>query len=614
MTDTQASLSAHWPSVPADVAAEVVSALSARLQKRLDGAAAKLADRPTSRTGDEWSVQVDEEAVLILHAPGGVVRTAADIRCECLLAPACLHRAAAVTVAPLAAAEAEPPSTKATEERDQSSPAAEPPAEPSADSPAGEGLTPAEAEAVDRLHRAAADCLAAGSSGAGSVLQAELLRTAHQARLLGLHRPAALATTVVTRLRAARAAAPDHRLADLAAAHRELLEATTAPPRTLRGTPRQTYQEVGALRLYGLFAEPVVTSTHAGVAVWVTDADGRLATVSDVTPHADPAEAAQGAQAAAGRPVRLGDATLSHRELTRAGLVVQDATRTVSGRLGAGAKVRAVRAAGVDWHQPPVARLWEEPLHAQVQRALTAERTPHELRPAGSELLFLDVTVLGPGTIPGHAATQLLADCAGLTVALLPAQDHPRLAFGSNLALLASAPGLHLRIIGRLERAASPRIRLLAAGTAPGRTGSVLTLPSESHHRISLGLERLQRADLPSDRVEPPPVSQTTPPPQPPLHLLVRQLEQVVTSGRRALTARLAQGAAEGRRLRAAGLGTAEHLLAALHAAAADQERDVFGRLLTDDHVAFATAWLAAACYQEEMTTALCADSWNAPR
>ncbi|MFI1523595.1 hypothetical protein [Kitasatospora cineracea] len=205
-----------WPAVSAEVVAEVVSALSERLRKRLDGAAAKLAARPVVRTGDEWTVRIDEEAVLILRAPGGTVRAAADVRCTCLLAPGCLHRAAAVTAAPLAEPETEPETETGTGGGAEPPPAPAAPAAPDAGT-AQEPLTPAEAEAVHRLRRAAAHTLAAGISGAGSVVQAELLRTAHQARLLGLHRPAALATTVVTRLRAARAAEPDHRLADLAA-------------------------------------------------------------------------------------------------------------------------------------------------------------------------------------------------------------------------------------------------------------------------------------------------------------------------------------------------------------------------------------------------------------
>ncbi|MFB6894493.1 hypothetical protein ACFCX4_34930, partial [Kitasatospora sp. NPDC056327] len=90
-----------WPAVRPEVVAEVVAGLSARLQKRLDSAAAKLAERPVERVGEDWRIAVDEETTLVLHAPAGVIADQADVRCGCLLAPACVHRAAAVTVCPL---------------------------------------------------------------------------------------------------------------------------------------------------------------------------------------------------------------------------------------------------------------------------------------------------------------------------------------------------------------------------------------------------------------------------------------------------------------------------------------------------------------------------------
>ncbi|GAA1240095.1 hypothetical protein GCM10009665_33680 [Kitasatospora nipponensis] len=96
-----------WPSVRPEVVAEVVAALSPRLQKRLDGAAAKVAGRPAVRTGDEWRILLDDEVALVLHAPGGVVRAADAVRCGCLLAPACVHRAAVLSAARLATDEPE---------------------------------------------------------------------------------------------------------------------------------------------------------------------------------------------------------------------------------------------------------------------------------------------------------------------------------------------------------------------------------------------------------------------------------------------------------------------------------------------------------------------------
>ncbi|MFC5662231.1 hypothetical protein ACFP3U_04450 [Kitasatospora misakiensis] len=641
---------AQWPAVRPEVVAEVVAGLSARLQKRLDGAAAKLAERPVERTGEDWRIAVDEEVVLVLHAPGGVVADQADVRCGCLLAPACVHRAAAVTVCPLA--DGEPP---VAEQAGAEQPGAEQPVpDRQADAPAAEAPTAAERAAVQHLHRVGTAVLAAGVGGAGAVLQAELLRAAHRARLAGLHRPAAAAVAVVTRVRAARSGEPDHRLADLVAGLRELLGLTTAlaaatadtdPAASagpgvaeLRGTARQAYAPAGGLRLYGLFSEPVLTATHAGVLTWAVDAGGGLHTMAEIMPHTDAAAAAPQAVGAGNRVVRLGDAMLSHREFTRAGLAVQGATRSAAGRLGAGASVRAVRAAGADWTAEPLAGLWAEPPAAQVARALGAFTLPPEVRPAGSELLFLDVTLLGAVPYGPGGEPRLLAECDGLVVVLRAAQDHPGLAHRGNLALLATAPGLRLRVIGRLERSARPELRLLAVGQPPTTqppttqppttqpalpTAPSLALPADRAGRVNLGLERLQTADLTlpprdtaasadgADGAAPSPSPAVSAPPTTPVHLLARRVEQAVTGGRAALSLGTGTAAGDRARLRSAGLTTGAALLDGLLGAAVDQPRDVFGRVVADDHGAFAAAWLAAAWYEEELASALCATAWS---
>ncbi|MFD7901385.1 hypothetical protein ACFV4G_03985, partial [Kitasatospora sp. NPDC059747] len=189
-----------WPRVRPEVVAEVVAGLSARLQKRLDGAAAKLAERPVTSSGDEWRVEVDEETVLVLHAPGGVLADPSGVHCGCLLAPACVHRAAAVTLCPLADATDDPEQSGPSGPSGPSEPASptEPadPAAPTEQAADDDVLTPAEQSAARHLHHAAAAVLAAGVSGAGAVAQAELLRAAHGARAAGLYRPAAVAVTV----------------------------------------------------------------------------------------------------------------------------------------------------------------------------------------------------------------------------------------------------------------------------------------------------------------------------------------------------------------------------------------------------------------------------------
>ncbi|WP_031064866.1 hypothetical protein [Streptomyces sp. NRRL WC-3742] len=646
---------AGWPAVRPEVVAEVVSGLSARLQKRLDGAAAKLAQCPVAKADEQWRVEVDEETLLVLHAPGGVVATSDDVRCGCLLAPACVHRAAAVTLCPLADEPPEPlePLEPLEPSPDTATPAPAAAADSAEDpQPEAPTLTPAELAAARHLHRAAGAVLAAGVSAAGAVAQAELLRAAHGARLAGLHRPGAAAVAVVGRLRAARSGAPEHRLADLVTALRELLgltkaltsDAPHAPLADLRGTARQTYEPEGGLRLHGLFVEPVLTATHAGAVSWAVDADGRLSTIAEVMPHTDAAAAPGQAVGAGNRPVRLGDASLSHREFSRAGLSVQGATRSAAGRLGAGASVRAVRASGAAWTAEPAARLWSVPVAEQVARALEAQEAPYETRPAGSDLLFLDVTLLGAAPTGPDGAPQLLARCDGpaehepaareaaehgptehvsaeqvpagdaLVVALTAGHEHPGLPYRENLALLATAPGLRLRVIGRLERSDRPELRLLALGTPPLGEGEGPTLPADRAGRMSLGLERLQTADLPAPATpaapEEPRPAPAAPSAAPPVHVLARRVAQTVTTGRHALAPGEAGAAADRRLLGTAGLATAAELLDSLRAESANQRRDVFGRVVPDDHDGFATAWLAAACYTEALATALCAAAW----
>ncbi|WP_243766257.1 hypothetical protein, partial [Streptomyces sp. GC420] len=479
------------PSVPPVVTAELIESLSPRLRKRLDAAAAKLATKPTTVDGDTVRIAVDDETTLELHAPGGTVASADAIRCGCLLAPACVHRAAAACVAPVA--EPQPHQETHPDTQPDTAPQARPEPEPDtgpAPVPESAAPQPPAAEllaAADALWSAGAAVLEAGADGAGAVTQAELLRAAHTARLAGLPRPASAAVRTVTLLRAARAAEPGYRLADLAGALRELLATAHAlrrpasPERVaeLRGTSRRSYEDGGSLRLFGLCTEPVLTASgHAGAVTWVADAQGRLYTVPDVAPGG-PARAT----GAASRTVRIGDTALTHRELAGAGLVVSGATVSADGRLGAGKGVRAVRAAGAGWDEEPLAALWAVPPARQAARALRAAQGAGD----GQDLLFLDITLRG--AVHEAGGDCLLADCHGgdgppLRLRVTSAHDHPELAHRDNLRLLASATGLRMRVVGRLEPAAHPRLRLLAAELPGGR--------------YDMGLDRLQRADVPA--------------------------------------------------------------------------------------------------------------------
>ncbi|WP_235882267.1 hypothetical protein [Streptomyces apricus] len=621
-------MSLDLPPVAPSVTAELVAGLTPRLRKRLDAGIGKLADRPRVRDGDTVRIAVDDDTTLELHAPGGAVTSADAIRCGCLLAPACLHRAAAASAAPIADVDtgsgAETgtgtgtgtdadagPDTADTDTADTDAASGPlPRSEPLPGLGAGSGsvgqgsappepdtATPGQLAAARAAYDAAAAVLEAGTDGSGAVLQAELLRAAHTARISGLPRIAAAAVSVVTQLRAARGTDPAYRLTDLTAALREvlgtahrLLAATGPELAALRGTARQPYVPDGSLRLYGLFSESVLTATgYAGAVTWTADADGRLYTVPDVAPGG-----AGRAVGAADRAVRVGDTALTHRELSRAGLAVSGATVSPTGRLGAGARVRAVRASGAAWNEAPLDRLWTRPVAEQVARALTGG-DGGSAGSGGDGLLFLDVTLTG--TVREAAGDCLLADCGGLPLRLVAAHDHPALPHRDNFRLLAAAPGTRLRVVARLDPAPVPRALLLAAGH-----------PLDPGAHVDLGLDRLQHADLPAPAPAPsgPPAAVD----EAPLHLLRRRVHQAAGAGRRVL-ALPGDSAADARRLRRYGLACAGDLLDDLHAAAADRSRDVFGRLVAADAGRFARAWLAAAHYAEEVDRALCAAAWG---
>ncbi|NJP66118.1 hypothetical protein [Streptomyces spiramenti] len=631
-------MSSQLPPVAPEVTAEIVGALSPRLRKRLDAAVTKLTALPVSRDGDTVRLALDEETAVELHAEGGAVTTADAVRCGCLLAPACVHRAAVVSAAPIAEPAAPEDPHAAAPDRAESDDTASPvsparapdatgavvppaagggpsPADPIAGAGTGaktgtgsgpptapraapEAATDAQVAACAALFTAAAEAIDAGRDGAGAVHQAELLRSAHSARLAGLHRPAAAAVSVVTQLRAARSGAPEHRLAELAGRLRELLHTTHRLPvatgpefAALRGTARRSYASEGSLRLHGLFSESILTpGGYAGAVTWTVDAAGHRYTVADVAPG--------GANRAAGagdHTLRMGDTALTHRELSRSGLALSGATLSPSGRLGAGSGVRAVRAAGSPWTGAPLSALWEEPLPSQVARALTAGEEQTSDR---DDLLFLHVTLAGAAREAGGDC--LLAHGDGLTIRLTVAHDHPALPHRDNLRLLASRPGLRLRAVARLDPAAHPRARLLA-----------ISHPTDEEAHVNLGLERLQLADLTpatTSGVSHTPAADTVRPATAPLHLLRRRLHHAVAGGRGLLTSPPGNDL---RALRDHALPTAAELLENLHRAAADRSRDTFGRLRATDPERFARAWLAVALYTEELDRALCAEAWT---
>ncbi|HTJ35017.1 MAG TPA: hypothetical protein VL738_17455 [Dactylosporangium sp.] len=665
-------MSESLPPIETPVLVAAVDALPARLRKKLDDSAAKLADRPVTRDGEMYVVAIDDATTVTLTVTGGVVRSPESVVCTCLLAPNCLHRASILSLAPVhdgdeVAAIAEEPgeATAGPADADASrsgAPRAGNQEEAAAVRAVPEDgavvLTTQQIAAVDQLWRASVAVLSDGVSGSGAVARAALLRAAHEAQACKVYRAAAAARVVATLLQAARAGDAHYRLADLSEALRELLMVTHRLRRAtgdagvaegLLGTARRHYHLEGSLRLYGLCTTAVLAGTgHAGVVTYAADRGGRLWMIADVMPG-DARRAAR----AGGATIAMGETALTHRGLTRAGLVVTGATAAGSRQLGAGRGVKAVTASGAAWHEEPLAGLWAEPVAAQVHRAFEGLAVPVAERGAGSDLLFLRVTVLGTD---GDAVLARGAD--GMPLVMRVAVDHPALGYRENLRVLGRAEGLELLVIARPDPG-RPGTVLPIAVAPPSADGDGWHLPAAGGGHVDLAFDRLHRSHLPqpgpaADRPDEAPAETQDEPENrsepetrdeqenrgeqgnrdgwesngpggsgqesddgwrpvvsnPALHRLAVQIERAVSGGRVMLTFPNGRGPGDAGRMRSARLETGAALLDGLVGAAADRPRDAFGRLAADDGTAFAQAWLAAATYADAAGRALAEASW----
>ncbi|MFF1778314.1 hypothetical protein [Streptomyces virginiae] len=617
-------MSTELPPVAPEVLAEAVENLTARLRKKLDAATEGCAAGAVLEADGTVTLRFGEDALVTLRpGPAGTITTADQATCSCLLAPRCLHRAAALGAAPLAdtppepAAEPEPgpagdPTAAAADPTGSTEPAASAaPAGPvGATVPATPALTAAQLRAAGALWHVAAEALAAGVTAGGAVVQAELLRAAHTARLAGLIRAEAAALRVVRGLRAAREHRAGQRLGDLTDAFRELLHtagllaAGSADP-ALTGTARRAYAPGGSLQVYGLCREPVLSATgYGGVVTHLLAADGTPYSVSDVRPGG--LARARGAGSAS---VALGGATLDHAGLARGGLRIVGATVSPEGRLGAGRGVRATPLPGSAWTEQPAARLFARPA-AEAVAALLADPDAAE-----STLLGCDVTVVG--AVGEHLLVRETRPDAPL-LRLLPAHPHPELAHTENLRRIASYPGLQLRVLGRPDLDRTATLRPVAVGPVPSAEHT-LRLPEEWLGRADLGYDRLQGAHFPQGAAAPVPLPAAEGPDplaDSPLWRVRRLLETGVAGGRRAV-AEAARGTeslagASYAPLRRAGLTAAAELAAALAAEADRRPRDVFGRLADPSPDGYAWAWLAAATHLAAAERCLIAASWAA--
>ncbi|MFE5558214.1 hypothetical protein [Streptomyces sp. NPDC056544] len=609
-------MSTELPPVAPEVLAEAVENLTPRLRKKLDAATEGCAAGAVFAADGTVTLRFGEDALVTLSpGPVGTITTADQATCSCLLAPRCLHRAAALGAAPLADTPPEPVATAEPAGAVEPAGAAEPVAsvaslEPMGTAEPAPALTPAQLRAAGALWHVAAEALAAGVTAGGAVVQAELLRAAHTARLAGLPRAEAAALRVVRGLRAARERRAGQRLGDLTGAFRELLHtagmlASGSADPALTGTTRRAYAPGGSLQVHGLCREPVLSATgYGGVVTHLLSPDGTPYSVSDVRPGG--LARARGAGSAS---VALGGATLDHAGLARGGLRIVGATVSAEGRLGAGRGVRATPLPGTAWAEGPAAPLFARPAAEAVAELLAAPDA------AESALLGCDVTVVGAAG--EHLLVRETRPDAPL-LRLLPAHPHPELAHTENLRRIASYPGLVLRVLGRPDLDRTATLRPLAVGPVPGAEHT-LRLPEEWLGRADLGYDRLQGAHFPQGDAAPVPLPAAEGPDplaDSPLWRVRRLLETGVAGGRRAV-AEAARGteslaAASYGPLRRAGLTGAADLAAALAAEADRRPRNVFGRLADPSPDGYAWAWLAAATHLAAAERCLIAASWAA--
>lgn len=622
-------MSGARPAAAPGLLAALTAAVPARLVRKLDQAP-RAAEAWTWESAPDGRVTVTTEGRerVELRPEGGLLSSASQLSCSCLLAPRCLHLLAVAAALPVAPGEPAPAgwggegappgpgalSGGADQEVERAVPEAGSPPE-GAGGVAEAQVTLGEPRRRVALgaRRALAELLAAGASGGGLVLQGELLRAIHDARAAGLPRLAAALLAVLAGVRACRAEDAGFALpaytADLLAAFQ--VAAVLARPEgrpaaelaAAVGVARREYAEIGSLRLHGLLSEPVVTSTgYAGVLTWLVATDGRAFTLSEIAPG--DAGRVPGAYAGA---ARLGGGAVTHRELGRTGLHVEGATSSHDGRLGAGRGVRAVRAGPSRWDEPPLALRFAAPLSAQLDRAFVAAAAPPEDGAALDGLLCFAATVVGqsggavlldPGEGTGASPRPLVA---------VPGDTSPGLPWRDNLVVLGRSPGLKLRCVARPLLDRPGRVALLAVEPLPpgDSAGATLALPPEWAGRCNLGLDRLHGAQV--AQAAAPPLQAVAPPSArlaaAELAPLQRRLDRLALGGRSTIfPAAIGSIEEEARRLDAELLATGAAVLRAL--ANASLSRGAGTEPLAE-------AWLAAGTYLELVDRAVRRSGWD---
>lgn len=535
--------------------AQLASEISPRLLKKLDA-------EPQVALGWAWredgSVETSGGEIVTLALRDGCLTSLDDLGCSCLLAPKCLHRLAVLAVL-------EPDEGGAEEGSevggDDDSVVASP--------PPSDALSSSQNEAVEGLWRIAVGFLQGGGQSCGVVGQGELLRAAFACREAGLYRAHASVVRVAQGARSLRADEPSFSLEAWTEAVGEMLLVAHQLRRgetdlEWLGTARRRYDEVGNLKLWGLFSEPVLTATgYAGVVTWFADSRGRLFQLSDVAPGEGERvrQAYQG-----GHP--LNGVSLAHRELSRTRLLIQRATASSDGRLGAGQKVQGTTSGASLWSDSDLSNLWEK-----------GPASP-------SDLIFVQGEVLG-----AERDALVLRTARGVLRLTPPSQGD--LPGRDNLSLLSRLPGRSYRWIARLHRGQAFSATALAVEA---------DRVEEWNGRCNLGCDRLHASHY--EDLSARPLQLELPEEPRPFEELQRGLQRVALAGR---------GAARAddsliRLWESRGQSNAAQLWRALIQAANSGERNLLGLWQPTEPDSFALSWLALHVYLDSG-----GQRWSAP-
>lgn len=609
-------MSTDLPPVAAQVSADAIRALGPRQRKRLDNAVESVP--ALECTVDDGTVRVrfgvDAEVSLTFGSDGTITRDDQAV-CGCLLAPRCLHRAAVLAACPVAVL-VDP---SGADHRPESGADPEPgraPASASAQRPRIESeassCTTEQVDAAARLWDSAAAILITGTQAAGDVVQADLARAMHAARLAGLYRAEDAALQVMDALDSVRGG-PMNDHPDTVVALRELLFTTH-----LIACGKGTSEHIGSVhrdlrpgdgfRVYGACREAIARPDgDGGVRTHLIGDDGAWYFIDDIKPGG--ATRAMGAGTA---PVRLSGAVLNHDELSRAGLILADPIIRKDGRLGADGSVRAAATHRLDWSAEPLAAVFRRPLAAAVTArfSLPIDTDPDTARRVEHGLVGCEVDILG-GEGGRVIARESLPDARGSLIRLEPAPDHPGPLYAANVSLLAAHPGTRIKILGRLGPS-SLAVHPLAV--APVFDGDTIQLPGGWKGHADLGYDRLRPGFFPGGeplasamdhacRPRPPsaddgPVTAAFDPPgDGALWRIERVVRLAASGGRRAAAVQSDDVPFMRSELHRHGLARGSDLVTAFILEADRRARDPFGRLIGTNPSAYARAWLALALY-----------------